>query len=601
MLGLLCVSTAIGGRKDQAAESRAKARHFYLKGAVSEAEGDNVKAYEYYKKAYRVDPTYGEASYAYGSQRMLLNTDTFTTDTELFRNLRDMQAYVDAYPGDVVAGEEYAYYAAACDTIPESIRVTERLVKLHPGISRLYLPLSYYYKISGETEKAVQALREYERLEGATSETLLRKISYYIAESDTAAAIAETDAYVVANPGPDPLLSKAMIYNILGRPDDAINILEGALAEYPHNGEMKYNIAVMYAERGDTARFHQLIYDAFRSPEMEYEDKMALLRGYLQNLPLKAEDYTESESLFALANETYGDDPVFLEIYADFEISKGDFPAAFDKLKLALKQEHDNPYLLKRLVSLSIVADRPREGMKIFEDFPDEEAKQEFDVILPYVSAAQVLKDYDTAIDWTGKLLKAAAPGLSLQDTIAPDSWVDLIMNDAISHLFSASLAYEVAGDLYAASGRNDDAVRSYENALALEDYENPSTLNNYAYYIVEKLKADPESPEFEKAKEMSRKSLELTESEPVATYLDTYAWILFKERNYKEALDYQELAIEKMGDDVSYEIYDHYGDILFMNGRPDEALKQWKAALELDPTNALIKKKVEHKTFFYE
>ena len=37
------------------------------------------------------------------------------------------------------------------------------------------------------------------------------------------------------------------------------------------------------------------------------------------------------------------------------------------------------------------------------------------------------------------------------------------------------------------------------------------------------------------------------------------------------------------------------------MNGEPKEAVKFWEKALELDPDNKLIQKKVRHKTYFYE
>ena len=47
--------------------------------------------------------------------------------------------------------------------------------------------------------------------------------------------------------------------------------------------------------------------------------------------------------------------------------------------------------------------------------------------------------------------------------------------------------------------------------------------------------------------------------------------------------------------------IKEHYGDILFMNARPDEALGQWKQALADDPDNKLLQRKVEHKTYFFK
>ena len=86
------------------------------------------------------------------------------------------------------------------------------------------------------------------------------------------------------------------------------------------------------------------------------------------------------------------------------------------------------------------------------------------------------------------------------------------------------------------------------------------------------------------------------------STTLDTYAWILFRMGDYKDARTYQASAIEKAAEEgtLSEELYSHYGDILFMNGLPDEAVENWKKALELSPDDELLKKKVEHRTFFY-
>ena len=85
-------------------------------------------------------------------------------------------------------------------------------------------------------------------------------------------------------------------------------------------------------------------------------------------------------------------------------------------------------------------------------------------------------------------------------------------------------------------------------------------------------------------------------------SFLDTYAWICFMKRDYKQALEYIERAMSENGDDdPSAEMYEHYGDILFMNGDPEGALREWKKALDLNPESELLKRKVENKTYFYE
>ena len=84
-------------------------------------------------------------------------------------------------------------------------------------------------------------------------------------------------------------------------------------------------------------------------------------------------------------------------------------------------------------------------------------------------------------------------------------------------------------------------------------------------------------------------------------SYLDTYAWICFKKADYKTALEYILKAIEFTEGDLSAELYEHYGDILFMNGDPKKALEQWKKAYEQNPDSELLKRKVMNKTYFYE
>ena len=64
------------------------------------------------------------------------------------------------------------------------------------------------------------------------------------------------------------------------------------------------------------------------------------------------------------------------------------------------------------------------------------------------------------------------------------------------------------------------------------------------------------------------------------ATSLDTYAWVLYVRGNYSQAKFYMKLAMEK-SKEVSGVLYNHYGDILYMNGEKEEALNMWKKALE--------------------
>lgn len=599
---MLCVFMASGGVKSQEKKARDKSRYYYLKGAESEAQEQFDRAYEYYRKAFKANPDNADASFAYGNARMNM-LGPYADREDIIENLGYMRRMLDRYPGDVNSAETYAYYAGMADTFPEAIRVYNILVKEHPGLSRLYYPLAYYHMNLGQVDSAVMAISEYERLEGATDETTLRKVTYRLSVADTVGALADAKEYIKRSPGqPQPIIAAAMIYNILGQKDSAIMMLDEALAEFPENGELKFDIGVMSAEQGDTARFHTLVEEAFKNKGTDYEERIDILRIYTKNLPMRGSEsqYKESDKLFEYAESLYPDDIDILEVYSEYELWKGNYKETFQKQKRAYSLDKANETSMRRVLSFSVLADCAEEGMKAFEEFPDLSVRRKGEIVMDYIIAAQSAKKFDTALEWTDTILSLTTPALTLEDSITIENADSIRAIYDLSSLITSSSVYEVAGDIYAKKGDKKGAVRSYENAINLAPDGNPSALNNYAYYLIETIGVVPGSEQFEKAKEMSRKSLEETEEYPQSTYYDTYAWILFKEKNYKDALKYQEMAME-MGPTDEWELLSHYGDILFMNEMPEEALKQWEKALKLDPENTLLKKKVENKTYFYE
>jgi tetratricopeptide (TPR) repeat protein len=98
--------------------------------------------------------------------------------------------------------------------------------------------------------------------------------------------------------------------------------------------------------------------------------------------------------------------------------------------------------------------------------------------------------------------------------------------------------------------------------------------MNNYAYYL------SLEGQHLDKAERMISKVIEFEPFEP--TYLDTYAWVLFKRERYFEAIFVMEQALNN-SKEPSGTLYEHYGDILYKNGQTEKALEYWKKAVETD------------------
>ena len=125
--------------------------------------------------------------------------------------------------------------------------------------------------------------------------------------------------------------------------------------------------------------------------------------------------------------------------------------------------------------------------------------------------------------------------------------------------------------------------------------------MNNYAYHLA------VNDTLLDKAEHYSALAVKSEPENP--TYLDTYAWVFFRKKDYTLARRYIDAVLRIMTDESddeadyepSAEVYDHAGDIYFMTGDRDEALAYWRKALALEPDNKLIAKKVQHKTIFFE
>lgn len=579
-------------------KGREMARHFFRKGNIAEANGQSDAAYEYYRKAYESDTTYIDAAFSYGVLRLLIEDDTLGSREQKMANLRLARKLIDRYPADYQSGMLYQNIAGVLDTFPESVRVLEILDSYHPKESIIQLYKANAYGEMGMTDSAINAMRKYERLEGMTFETSLRKLKYHLMDNDTVGAIGEIDQLIVNNPrNPEYVSYKARVYEILDMPDSAFKYFNKALELDPDDGIAKTELAMMYAQRGDSLTFDRLISEALMSDNLELSVKTQILADYLQRMVDDKADLTRSDLVMAKLAEEYPHEPEVLFIGAKYSAAKKDYNEALRQLDYAIQLDGQNPRYLEPQMSYLLLADKPAQAMKIYEEAKTSGMPLTNTTSMLYISASQEAKRPDKAIETLDSLIRDIAPALSVADKTID---ISKLRNNSLYDLYSISQFYQMAGDIYYNQNNLPETFRCYDDALAVFP-DNDLALNNYAYFLVEKGGYGPGTPEFEKAKEMSFQSVSDTQSKgSPATYLDTYAWILFKEKNYEEAEKYQRMAIEAAGpeaDDV--DLFSHFGDILFMNGKTDEAIPQWEKALKLEPDNQLLKKKVTHKTYF--
>lgn len=133
---------------------------------------------------------------------------------------------------------------------------------------------------------------------------------------------------------------------------------------------------------------------------------------------------------------------------------------------------------------------------------------------------------------------------------------------------------YSMLGDLKYRERNYDSAFVYLDKALEISP-EDVSVLNNYAYYLAE------ENRDLKRAAKMAE--IVMQKAGDNATYIDTYAWVLYKTGKYREAYIQME-RVFTIEPDQDAEVLEHMGYILSRLRRCKEALDYFRRALEKDP-----------------
>jgi tetratricopeptide (TPR) repeat protein len=126
-------------------------------------------------------------------------------------------------------------------------------------------------------------------------------------------------------------------------------------------------------------------------------------------------------------------------------------------------------------------------------------------------------------------------------------------------------------GDSYERLGVRDSSIAIMKR-LYMDMPDDPMVMNYLGFILAES------DTMLDFADSLVKRALELEPQNPA--FLDSYAWVLYRKKEYKKALLYIDMALSAMPDD--FLIFDHKGDILYALGEKDDALKFWNRAIEL-------------------
>ena len=545
--------------------------YFYLEAEKCRLAEDYSSAMDLFRHCLDINPEAPEALYNIGLLHLYLRDDSL--GTAYIRQACERDANNPYYLESLAA--LYLNKRDAESAIP----VLEKMATLQRGRSDIYLQLVQLYKTTGQTDKAISALSRIELLDG---------------------------------PSPQLSVEKFRLYKEKGELDSAFVQLQALCEESPHDMNLRVVVGSQYMEAGDTVKALE-IYDEVRRQEPTNTNLQLATMDYLQDIKqYDAYNRMRDSLLF------HDDSPSQLRVLmlrsyiADVQRDSTYAPrleAAFDTL-LARPQQDAEVLIMK--AAYQVYSKQPQEELcktmrQVLKVEPGNEtalrellqyyAEQNDDKGVEDISR-RGLNYHPEELAYAYYLGMALAEQRKLTDaTDVLKQGLRVRTEDAHPRLVSN--VFGVLGDIYYQQQKETEAFAAYDSALVYME-DNIMCLNNYAYYL--SLKGE----QLDRAEEMSYRTIR---QEPDnITYLDTYAWILFKKGDFAHARTYMDKVVnpEKTDEEILADdrlmgnLIEHAGDIYAHLDEPETALRLWKLAKEKGDATCTpqLKKKIKRKKY---
>ena len=534
------------------AEKR-KFDYYFYEALNSKVLGKYDEAIDYFLHCHSIDST---------NANVLVELGTF------YNALQEKDKALDFYRKAVNYDKTNYYYnmmlaglSKELELNQEVVDIYEGLLELNPGKPELLFEIANAYADNGELEKAINQLDELEKSMGVSEALAINKFRLYSMLDNKEKAYEEIQQIIDKNPGDIRyLILMGDLYADDNQLDKAKGYYDQAKLIDPDYPALILSFVNYYEKTGSSDAAQTEIQKAITSSSMEVDTKIQLLTRYLSVLQQNKKDIKEANPLFQSLFEQHPNNTQLNLIYGNVLYLQGDKKGAIDQFQIFINGNPDNPAGYEQILRVAL----PEEDFDKVKEVTTEALKHlpgepQFYFYLGAVNFQQ--GNYKEAL----KVFEVGLDSANFNNPILESDFYGQI-GDINYHLENKEVAFD-----------------SYEKALKLNP-QNLPVLNNYSYYL------SLEKRNLDKAEQMSGITVKLEPLNP--TYLDTYGWILYEQGSYIMAKIYIEKAIE-YGEEPSAEVYEHYGDVLFMTGEQEKAVEQWKKARELGGDSRALKRKI--------
>lgn len=420
--------------------------------------------------------------------------------------------------------------------------------------------LAGLYAEKGEAEKADSLLKVLDNQGALTDDMFLMMISGLIMKGEMDEAARRTEKLIAKQPG--EMRYKALLADIYfedGKHDKSDSIYKDIIAKNPDDIETQLLFMMNLVYKKEYSGITAFLNNVFESDVVERERKVAVAGRLLSDTAYVMENQVSLEESLVILEKKYPQDEEILSMRPTMYETAGRTEDAITRYEEVLTTIKPGFYFSERLILLYAETREYRKLLNLASVYSRENNRSILGKVY-YAIAAMELKEYNVADEELKKALILAGNNSELKVQVL-----------------------SMMGDLKYRMKEFDSSYGFYEEALKISP-EEPLILNNYAYFLAEG------EQDLKKALKMAEMVMEKEGDND--TYIDTYAWVLFKLGRYKESYKAM-MKIFSKENERDPEILEHMGYIINAMDNCREAVVYWRSALEKDSTKTYLEEEI--------
>ena len=560
LLLLLLPGTILGQNNKENIDARKRAvDYFHLESTSLQEQERYDEAYELLEYCHSLDTSSASIKYFLAPYYTILGKDSVAC--------RMLEQIVRENPDNETYNEALVNQYARAGNWKAAIAVYEKIVNTAHSKSEIYKSLYTLYYNDDNFDKALETLDKIEELEGKSSDLTAQRLQQYMLMNRHDEMVAIIEQEIAENPDDTRYMTfLGEIYTIMGKYSLAEEMYRKVLDKSPDDALTLEALVNLYAQCENNEAFCNAIETRIRSEKVETETRLTNLVKYV--FYKERNDSTYIKPFFQELLKLPYDQLALHESYADYlEYKKADAKELVPIYEKIVELDSENVSAIIKLLQYAIENEDKESVLK----YTDEAL-----LYLPHRLELYYYKGF------SNYLLGNKRESIEIYK-------LGLEKRDSETEASVIAAVFTTIGDTYHELDMSNECYAAYDSALVYDPYK-LNVLNNYSYYL------SLEGKELQKALEMSDMTID---SEPEnQTYLDTYAWILFKLGRYEEAKAYAEKIIS-LNEEMSYVVLHHIGDIFAKCGNIAKAVEYWEKASKAGDQSKILNKKLKKHKYY--